>query len=527
MASREFLARVAYLYYERNLRQRDIADLLGLSRSKVSRLLKEARSCGVVEVRVPMTSSFSPAIDWRQVAERNPDETVTIHVMMTRHSFTESLVPLIPEFEKLTGVKVLYHILPIDEYFRKLNVDLSSGGGLVDVFMTGPYIDWQFIYPGWVEPLDDYLGNSRLTDLEWYDVDDFYDAPLDAQKWDGKTLGQGAYGTGSLYAIPVTYEIMSLAYRTDLFEEAGIRVDEGWPHTWHDILYAARKLTADTYGGGVVDQYGIISRGALTWESLFGGYSNIFYSYGAQDFDPHMQPSMASEQGVEATRLWVELMRNWASPSSLDLYWSQVRDSFASGAAAMIVDCDWFAGATFEKPGVSEVAGKLSYAVTPPGPDGYRVQDSWSWSLAVNRASYHKDASWLFIQWATSKPVMLHTTLEYENWNPSRKSVWEDPEVVAETEKWSNYRQVVQENRRYGRIVHSVNPCLFATHDAWWSNVRDAIEGKVTVKDALTRAERTMGDIVSERLSMKQPSQKFQVDGLARSRSVEPYEPVG
>jgi len=98
---------------------------------------------------------------------------------------------------------------------------------------------------------------------------------------------------------------------------------------------------------------------------------------------------------------------------------------------------------------------------------------------------------------------------------------------VAETEKWSNYRQVVQENRRYGRIVHSVNPCLFTTHRVWWSNVRDAIEGKVTVKDALSQAEQAMGDIVAGRLSMRQPSQEFQGDGLARSRSVEPYEPVG
>ena len=96
----ELLTRVAYLYYERGLRQKEIADLLGFSRSKVSRLLAEARNCGVVEVRVPMTSSFSAAINWRQVADKNPGRTVTIHVMMMQHSFTESLLPLIPEFEK-------------------------------------------------------------------------------------------------------------------------------------------------------------------------------------------------------------------------------------------------------------------------------------------------------------------------------------------------------------------------------------------------------------------------------------------
>jgi multiple sugar transport system substrate-binding protein len=169
-----------------------------------------------------------------------------------------------------------------------------------------------------------------------------------------------------------------------------------------------------------------------------------------------------------------------------------VREAFAAGAAAMIIDCDWFAPATFEKPQVSEVAGKLAYATTPPGPDGLRVQDSWFWSLAMNSASYHKEAAWLFIQWATSKPVMLHTTLEYENWNPPRKSVWENPEVVRETKKMANYREIVEANRKHGKIAHSVNPYLSATHEAWWSNIRDAIAGQVSVVDALSKADRTM-----------------------------------
>jgi len=116
----------------------------------------------------------------------------------------------------------------------------------------------------------------------------------------------------------------------------------------------------------------------------------------------------------------------------------------------------------------------------------------------MNRASYHKDAAWLFIQWATSKPVMLHTTLEYENWNPPRKSVWEDPLVAEASGKLANYRQVVEENRKSGKIAHSVNPCLFDTHDAWWFNIRDAIEGKVSVKDALAGADRAMRSIMSE-----------------------------
>lgn len=53
MPSREaLLVHVAELYYEQGMSQQNIAEILGLSRPTVSRLLDEARDCGVVEITV-------------------------------------------------------------------------------------------------------------------------------------------------------------------------------------------------------------------------------------------------------------------------------------------------------------------------------------------------------------------------------------------------------------------------------------------------------------------------------------------
>ena len=436
-------------------------------------------------------------INWRSVAEKAPEEGITLHVAMVKHPFTESLLPLVPEFEKLTGIKVLYDILPQAEYWPKLAIDLSTQSGLIDVFMTGPELDWAYVPPGWTIALDEFLNNPELTDLAWYDQQDFYQSAWDANRWDGTSLGHGGYGKGPIYALPVTYEIMSLTYRKDLLDAAGIVVDDGWPHTWQDILDAAKATTQDTNGDGKIDQYGIIARGHRAWPSMFGGYSNLFYSYGALDFDEKMMPAVNSPEGIEATKLWVELMK-YAPPGVTDLQWFQVKDAFASGEAAMVIDCDWFAAATYERPEVSKVAGKLGYALTPPGPGGQRVQDLWFWSLGMNASSYHKDAAWLFMQWATSKPVLLQSTVKFENWNPPRRSVWEDPQVVEMTEGWANYRQVVEENRTYTKVPHAVNPQVGAALDAWWGNVQDAILGKQTVEDALNRASEDMYDAMDK-----------------------------
>ena len=45
-------AELARLYYVKNLTQQHIAERMGVSRSKVSRMLREARSSGLVEIRI-------------------------------------------------------------------------------------------------------------------------------------------------------------------------------------------------------------------------------------------------------------------------------------------------------------------------------------------------------------------------------------------------------------------------------------------------------------------------------------------
>ena len=392
-----------------------------------------AANAVVPEVLPISLDEFTNAnIDWHALADAAGEDGITLHVAVVKHTFTDSLIPLIPVFEELTGIKVLYDMLPQAEYWPKLGVDLSSGAGLIDVYMTGPELVWAYVPPGWAEPLDAYVNNPELTDPSWYRPEDFYQAAWDANRWDG-TIGHGGYGTGPIYAVPVTFEIMSIAYRTDLFEQAGIVVDEGWPHTWQDVIDAAKATTKDTNGDGTIDQYGILTRGHRSWPSMFGGYSNLFYSWGALDFDENMQPVVNTAAGIEATKMWVDLVQTAAPPDVTDYQWYQVSQGFAAGNAAMVIDCDWWAAATYEQPDISKVAGKLGYALTPPGPDGQRVEDLWFWSLGMNAASYKKDAAWLFIEWATSEPVMKIATTQYNNWNPPRESVWNDPDVVALT----------------------------------------------------------------------------------------------
>ncbi len=115
-------------------------------------------------------------INWRQA------EGQSLTIGLNKHPFTESLLPLIPEFRRLTGINVEYLILPESEYITKLTADLSTQRGEFSVIMTGPMRNWQFVPPNWILPLDDFLNNPKLTDLSWFKLDDFYPALIAANR---------------------------------------------------------------------------------------------------------------------------------------------------------------------------------------------------------------------------------------------------------------------------------------------------------------------------------------------------------
>jgi ABC-type glycerol-3-phosphate transport system substrate-binding protein len=138
-------------------------------------MLQGSARAGHVRIQV-LPSPLTAHVNWRQASHAG---STSLHVLMTKHSCTKALLRSVPQFEELSGRRVLCHILDEDEYWPKVKADFASGGGLGDVLMVSPYDFCQNVSLGHFEPLAGYLQNGNLTDCEWYAPEDFYPALLD------------------------------------------------------------------------------------------------------------------------------------------------------------------------------------------------------------------------------------------------------------------------------------------------------------------------------------------------------------
>jgi multiple sugar transport system substrate-binding protein len=451
------------------------ASSLGISAAAAGLWLRSAAVAGAQDA-TPAASDF----DWMQQSGK------TIHPLFVEHPYTDAMEPLFADFEAKTGIKVEYEKLPETQFREKLLLALSTGAGTYDVFMTGYIDDFRYVGGGWIEPLDDYIKNPALTAPDW-DFGDFYTSLIDVNRWNSEA-GQGV-GQGPLWALPVNEEGYCLFYRKDIFDQEGLKP----PTNYDDLLKIAEQLHGKEYDGQKVS--GFVARGDRTWPTTTTGYGTVFWSWGADVIDADAWKSTVnSEAGVAATEYWGKLMK-FAPEGVTGFTWYEAMQAFMNGSVAMFIDADHMAG-SFEDPAQSKVTGKVGYTVPPKGPGGIRT-NIWIWSLGMASQAKEKDASWLFLQWASAKENLIASTVK-NNINPCRKSVATSPEVLEYMKAWGDYPAVYQELiEKYSRVQVPALPEFAQLGDGWAQSVQEVVIGQKDAKTAMNEAAANMDKVLA------------------------------
>jgi multiple sugar transport system substrate-binding protein len=410
------------------------------------------------------TSAF--AVDWQQA------KGTELFLGMNKHAYTDAITPLIPEFEKLTGIKVTMESYAQDEFMNKRLVDLSSGAGTFDIVMMDQAIV-QYAGANWIEPLDSYFSDPKVVDAAAYDMADFLPSMIKDGKVDGK-----------LYGIPISGEAQILFYRKDIFEKEGIKV----PTTMDELLATAKKLNKPG------EMAGILLRGQkihTAWNS-----SGFVWSYGGRIFDDPTKPTKAmfdSKEAAEAITMYATLLQEAGPPGVGNYTWYECVSDFQQGKAAMYLDASVFMS-QLEDPSKSTVAGKIGYAGMPAGPKG-TFANTGSWMLSMSSSSKNKVGAALFLAWATGKETALK--VGESAGLGVRASVFESPAVQAKyPAEWA---------KATAKSMQSVNPepgfPLITQIDEWLDIYGGAVNATILkqgdAQSNLSAAAKKMDDVLA------------------------------
>lgn len=421
---------------------------------------------------------LSANIDWQQAKGQ------TINVAVIPASYFDVLIAATREFEDLTGINVKYTKIPPGQIRDKVVLDLSSRTGTIHTHAADPMYYPLYVANKWVEPLEKYIEDPKLTDQKWFAYDDF------VPRWrDTATVARHPYGLA--YNGEVTIQI----YRQDLYGQHHLKPAQ----TLTEFAGNARALTnpSSHVWGAALRGFRGAGQNMYIWPSLF-------MEFGGRWFDASGRPTVNDKAGLDALTYYVDLLRKYAPPGVENWNWPDIADAFAQGSVAVYIDSN-SSVLVVADPAKSRVAQSVGFARWPKGPTGRRVTSLWTWSFPINAAVSPKEkvATWFFIQWATCEATQRRTSYEFPGGrgrpDVTRTSILRSAAYRKFVAKYGpNWISVVLDSLNYDSDLgwRPLVPQWPAIGDVMATAIQSAVVGEATPKAALDRANARVADIM-------------------------------
>jgi multiple sugar transport system substrate-binding protein len=309
-------------------------------------------------------------------------------------------------------------------------------------------------------PLDDLLDPAFLAD--------FVPLVLDL-----------AHINGKLYAIPRNIDVRLLHYRTDLITTL--------PHTWDDLLEAARRVNRPP------DLFGFVFPGKDS--GLFGTFFELADCAGATLFPPDLIPQIENEGGRWALNLLRAFYQEQlVSPHIVNWHFDRVHNAFRDGQAAMVGDWPGYYG-DYGNPQHSLVHDRFDLARYPVGPSGKSRVYGGGHTFALTPRGASNPEALALLQFLTASEQQL---LEARGGAvPVRASVMRTIQAAAtprELARWQTLERVIAED--------IIIPPKFARYpeveEILWKTVQAAMFATLGVDAALAQMTRQIRAIVEK-----------------------------
>ena len=206
-----------------------------------------------------------------------------VTIAMVSNSQMTDARELSAEFEaENPGTKLKFITLSENQARAKITMSTAMGGSEFDVVMISNFETPQWAKDGWLLNLSEYAKNTP-----GYDEDDFIPSLRESLSYEG-----------NMYSVPFYGESSFLMYRKDLFEQAGIKVnqDPNYQPQWQEVAEWAKALKTD-------DRAGICLRGKPGWGEVLAPLDTVINTFGGRWFDDQWNAQLNSPRGQEGREL--------------------------------------------------------------------------------------------------------------------------------------------------------------------------------------------------------------------------------
>ena len=333
-----------------------------------------------------LTLAHAPAeAAWDLAKVAAPFKGTQLNVIFLDRPGYRAVIKLLPEFEKQTGIKVNYEIVPYENTREKQVLNFNSKGDLTMALVDLVWIG-EFAENGWIAPIDKFTADAAITDPN-LNLKGFFPLILDAfGSWGGKT-----------YGLPFDNYSGLLFYNKCMLKDAGF---DKPPATYDELMNVyAPKLT-----NPAKKQYAYALQSLRGETQSADSFMRVLWPFGGSLLDKNFKSNLLSKESQAGLKFRQDLMK-YMPPGVVSYDHSEAVNALAQGQVAMLTEWSAFYG-TLTDPATSKLGDCLAVGQEPAGPAG-RLPALGGFSLAVaaQATEAQQKASWIFIQWATSEDI--------------------------------------------------------------------------------------------------------------------------
>lgn len=372
---------------------------------------------------------------------------------------------IVKEFELQSGVKVKILRQPTDTDQRRqgLVVPLKSKKKDPDVFLMDVAWIAQFAASGWLEPFDSYVKEDNLN------LEVFFSKVVNlADKYNGELIALPVYVDGGL-----------LYYRKDLLKKYGY---DKPPQTWEELLKYSLKIQENERKFNP-NFYGFVWQ-AAQYEGLICNFLEFAGSNNGGVVITNGKILLNSPQNRQALQFMCDLIHKYkiSPPNTFtEMKEEEVRIFFQQGNA--LFERNWPYAWSLHQSKDSNIRDKVGIAPLPHFPGGRSVSALGGWHIGISKYSDKKKESFEFIKFVTSYNTQKKLAVEL-GWNPGRKDVYKDKELLRELPHFAYLRSVFENAQPRPNL-----PYYTQISEVMQQYINAALAGKLPVNSALQKAE--------------------------------------